>query len=53
VIFDDATLRQIATELPVTEAGLVSVRGIGPTKLEAYGSELIALAEQIRAAEPS
>ena len=53
VVFDDTTLRQVAAELPVTEAALLSVRGIGPAKLDAYGSELIALAEQIRAETPS
>ena len=53
VVFDDTTLRQVAAELPVTEAALLSVRGIGPAKLEAYGTELIELAERIRAGEPS
>ncbi|HET6963986.1 MAG TPA: ATP-dependent DNA helicase UvrD2 [Acidimicrobiales bacterium] len=49
VVFDDSTLRLLATHLPVTEAGLLSVRGIGPAKLESYGSELIGLTEELRA----
>ena len=49
VVFDDSTLRLVATVLPVTEAGLLSLRGIGPGKLESYGSELIRLTEELRA----
>jgi DNA helicase-2/ATP-dependent DNA helicase PcrA len=48
VIFDDATLRQVAARLPVSEPALLAVRGIGPAKLDSYGSELIAMAEELR-----
>ncbi len=48
VVFDDATLRAVAVSLPTTEAALLAVRGIGPAKLEAYGSDLLALAEELR-----
>jgi DNA helicase-2/ATP-dependent DNA helicase PcrA len=48
VVFDDTTIRLLALQLPVTEAGLLSVRGIGPAKLEAYGSELMAITESAR-----
>ncbi|HET6873914.1 MAG TPA: HRDC domain-containing protein, partial [Acidimicrobiales bacterium] len=48
VVFDDKTLRLIAVALPVTERDLLSLKGIGPGKFESYGSELIALAEELR-----
>ncbi len=48
VVFDDATLRLVAAHLPVSEAGLLALKGIGPVKLEAYGSDLLALAEEHR-----
>ena len=48
VVFDDRTLRQLAARLPTSEAGLLAVSGIGPVKLEAYGDELIEIAEQLR-----
>jgi ATP-dependent DNA helicase RecQ len=48
VIFDDATLRQVAARLPVSEPALLAVRGIGPAKLDSYGSELIAMTEELR-----
>ncbi len=48
VVFDDSTLRQLAAILPTSEAGLLAVRGIGQVKLDAYGDELIAIAESLR-----
>ena len=48
VVFDDSTLRHMAARLPVTDSGLLGLRGVGPAKLEAYGSDLIALAEELR-----
>jgi DNA helicase-2/ATP-dependent DNA helicase PcrA len=51
VVFDDKTLRLIAITLPTTEAGLLSLKGIGPAKFESYGSDLLALAEELRAEE--
>ncbi len=50
VVLDDRTLRMVAATLPVTEAGLLSISGIGPVKLQAYGDELVALAEDLREA---
>ena len=49
VVFDDKTLRTLAAVLPTTEAGLLAISGIGPVKLETYGDELMAIAEQLRA----
>ena len=48
VVFDDKTLRLVAAILPTNEAGLLAISGIGPAKLESYGDELIAIAEQFR-----
>ncbi len=41
VIFHDATLRQIATELPSTLAGLATVNGVGEAKLGKYGQQIL------------
>ena len=40
VVFSDATLRQLARQRPVTDAGLLAVSGIGPARLTAYGAAL-------------
>jgi DNA helicase-2/ATP-dependent DNA helicase PcrA len=48
LVFDDKTLRLVAAVLPTNEAGLLAISGIGPAKLESYGDELIAIAEQLR-----
>lgn len=37
VVFSDATLFAMATQRPTTEDELLSVPGVGPTKLERYG----------------
>jgi len=41
VIFHDATLRQIATELPATLADLATVNGVGDSKLAKYGQQVL------------
>jgi ATP-dependent DNA helicase RecQ len=41
VIFHDATLRQIAAELPSTLAGLATVNGVGEAKLVKYGQQIL------------
>jgi DNA helicase-2/ATP-dependent DNA helicase PcrA len=51
VVFDDATLRLVAALLPGDEAGLLAVHGIGPAKLEAYGEDVLAIVEEMRAGE--
>jgi len=46
VIFHDATLRQVATELPSTLAELGTISGVGENKLAKYGEGVLeALAE--------
>ncbi|GGK37820.1 ATP-dependent DNA helicase RecQ [Pilimelia terevasa] len=49
VIFHDATLRQIATDLPGDLAALGQVSGVGETKLERYGPQVLAT---LRGEEP-
>jgi ATP-dependent DNA helicase RecQ len=41
VIFHDATLRQIAADVPTTLAQLGTVSGVGQTKLERYGQAIL------------
>jgi DNA helicase II / ATP-dependent DNA helicase PcrA len=42
-VFDDATLERIALAQPSTLAELAALRGIGPTKLDLYGSAVLAV----------
>ncbi|HET9075458.1 MAG TPA: ATP-dependent DNA helicase UvrD2 [Acidimicrobiales bacterium] len=48
VVFDDKTLKLVAALLPVTEPGLLAISGIGPVKVESYGSDLMAITEAAR-----
>jgi ATP-dependent DNA helicase RecQ len=41
IVFNDATLRQIATAPPATLAGLAQVNGVGETKLARYGQQVL------------
>jgi DNA helicase-2/ATP-dependent DNA helicase PcrA len=43
VVASDATLAGIATRRPSTDSGLLDVSGIGPSKLEKYGPEILRL----------
>ena len=43
VIFHDATLTTIAERRPRSLADLAGIPGIGPTKLDRYGEELISI----------
>ena len=45
VVVNDKHLRGIAMARPTTPAELATCDGIGPTKLERYGDELLALLE--------
>jgi DNA helicase-2/ATP-dependent DNA helicase PcrA len=42
-VFADTTLRELARRRPTDEQGLRAVSGIGPTKLDLYGEELLNL----------
>jgi DNA helicase-2/ATP-dependent DNA helicase PcrA len=43
VVFHDATLAAIADEAPSNRAALATVSGVGPTKLERYGDEVLSI----------
>ncbi|MYA74275.1 MAG: ATP-dependent DNA helicase UvrD2 [Acidimicrobiaceae bacterium] len=43
VVFNDATLYQIAALRPQTDDDLLSISGIGPVKLERYGEDILAI----------
>jgi DNA helicase-2/ATP-dependent DNA helicase PcrA len=47
VVASNATLQAIAIKRPSTLKELLSVDGIGPTKLELYGEEILALLESL------
>jgi ATP-dependent DNA helicase RecQ len=42
VVFSDRTLRELAAVRPADEAALAAVQGVGPAKLERYGTEVLA-----------
>ena len=42
VVFHNSTLEQIAERGPSTLSELAAVPGVGPTKLERYGEEVLA-----------
>ena len=48
VVFQDATLREIAIARPHTQAELGSISGIGDRKLEAYGAAILAIVAETR-----
>nr|WP_307844737.1 DNA helicase RecQ [Actinospica acidithermotolerans] len=41
VVFHDATLRQIAAQAPTTLAALGTINGVGESKLEKYGQQIL------------
>ncbi|MEM8707712.1 MAG: ATP-dependent DNA helicase UvrD2 [Actinomycetota bacterium] len=43
VIFNDATLAQLAASMPTSEGELLRISGIGPVKVERYGDEILAI----------
>jgi superfamily II DNA helicase RecQ len=43
VVMSDATLEELAARRPRSEMELLSVKGIGPAKLESYGDDLLGL----------
>jgi len=43
VVLHDATLRELATAKPTSERDLAAVKGFGPTKLERYGEDVLAV----------
>ena len=43
VVFNDKTLRAIASARPETEDQMLAVSGVGPAKWEAYGDAVLAM----------
>jgi ATP-dependent DNA helicase RecQ len=43
VVLHDATLHELAARRPVSPAELAEVKGLGPTKVDRYGEELLAV----------
>jgi ATP-dependent DNA helicase RecQ len=41
VVFSDATLLAMVAANPTSEAELLAINGVGPTKLEAYGAAFL------------
>lgn len=48
VIFSDATLQAISEALPASEAELLDISGVGPSKLERYGAEVLQIIAALR-----
>ncbi len=47
VVFNDQTLRAVATVRPTSRVGLASINGISAAKLERYGDEMIDLVRSV------
>ena len=47
-VFDDKTLAAIASTLPVDQAELARVKGVGPAKLDRYGDDVLELVAAAR-----
>ena len=52
IVLSDAHLRSIALARPATAKELIECDGIGPTKLERYGDDLLAALDQVSPVEP-
>lgn len=48
VVFSDATLLAIAERRPTDDAALLAIPGVGPSKLDAYGAEVIGIVTRTR-----
>ncbi len=48
VVFSDATLLAIAERRPTDDAALLAIPGIGRTKLDAYGTDVIGIVTTTR-----
>ena len=52
VVASDKTLLALSAALPSSESGLLDVPGIGATKVELYGDELLTVLDAVRPASP-
>jgi DNA helicase-2/ATP-dependent DNA helicase PcrA len=53
VVFTDATLMAIAEQRPTNTAGLVAISGIGASKLDKFGDDVLTLVQEREAAQTS
>lgn len=51
IIFWDSTLAAIAERRPATIAELLAVSGVGPSKVEAFGDDVLAVVREFKSAE--
>jgi ATP-dependent DNA helicase RecQ len=49
IVFNDATLAQMAAEAPDSMSALAGISGVGAKKLEAYGRQILKVLEQLPA----
>jgi ATP-dependent DNA helicase RecQ len=47
IVFNDATLAQMAAESPDSLSALAGISGVGAKKLEAYGRQILRVLEQV------
>ncbi|RIQ26064.1 HRDC domain-containing protein, partial [Jiangella rhizosphaerae] len=52
VVFTDATLIAIAESTPVNETQLSAIPGVGRTKLDRYGAEVLQLCREVAGESP-
>lgn len=52
LIFHDATLREIATRMPASRGNLMKIQGMGPSKLEQYGAQILAIVSRFLETHP-
>jgi superfamily II DNA helicase RecQ len=50
VVFDDTTLKGILASEPTSLEALTDIRGMGPKRVERYGTAILDLVEQYRGA---
>lgn len=48
MVFTDATLLSVVEAMPASLAELLDISGIGPSKLEQYGEDVLAVLEDFR-----
>jgi ATP-dependent DNA helicase RecQ len=49
IIFNDKSLKAMASEFPVTESEFLSISGVGMNKMEKYGEEFMAVIRKFKA----
>lgn len=47
IIFNDATLREMATEKPLTEEEMLAISGVGQHKFEKYGQQFMSVIHEV------